>query len=281
MPLRGIVLISAQADIPARRREESLTIAQLLGDCVWDGYNFLPGVTPLPDGARPTTEQVRFLYSSIAAIVVARDEPKLMRSLCWIRSRTSIWVSRGIRRWRSLVSATAPCLTSPRPGIQLARTQSSKSASGMLLRGELGSGQAIPLFVNQRSHSNKAHTYHPRRLAPGLDPGAALDAVERELTHDPPYGAKVTFTNGQKALSFCAPIPQPWLDNALNHAAKVRMQSVHGRLVSQLISWTSEHPCCHNAPRHSMAQSPWRMGEAGASRSLRSLPPSFLDVTSW
>jgi hypothetical protein len=49
----------------------------------------------------------------------------------------------------------------------------------------------------------------------------ALDAVERELTRDPPYGAKVTFSNGQKAPSFRAPIPQPWLDAALNHAAEV------------------------------------------------------------
>jgi hypothetical protein len=49
----------------------------------------------------------------------------------------------------------------------------------------------------------------------------ALDAVERELTRDPPYGAKVTFSNGQKAPSFRAPIPQPWLDAALDHAAEV------------------------------------------------------------
>jgi len=53
------------------------------------------------------------------------------------------------------------------------------------------------------------------RLPPTCDPDRALKAVERCLTDNPPYGAKVQFLNGQAGPGWNAPAFAPWLWSAL------------------------------------------------------------------
>ncbi len=57
------------------------------------------------------------------------------------------------------------------------------------------------------------------RLPPHADPDAVLAALERALTADPPYGARVTFERGGGAWGWAAPPTASWLDDALQSAA--------------------------------------------------------------
>jgi acetylornithine deacetylase/succinyl-diaminopimelate desuccinylase-like protein len=54
------------------------------------------------------------------------------------------------------------------------------------------------------------------RLPPSVDPKAALAAVERALTTDVPYGAKVTLSAPEEGPGWNAPPTAPWLQNALD-----------------------------------------------------------------
>jgi acetylornithine deacetylase/succinyl-diaminopimelate desuccinylase-like protein len=58
------------------------------------------------------------------------------------------------------------------------------------------------------------------RLPPTCDHEAALAALERTLTTDPPYGAKVTFEHGHSGPGWNAPTFAPWLQAALDHASQ-------------------------------------------------------------
>lgn len=53
------------------------------------------------------------------------------------------------------------------------------------------------------------------RLPPTADSAAALSAIERALTTDVPYGAKVTLSGVEHAGGWNAPEPSPWLSEAL------------------------------------------------------------------
>ena len=53
------------------------------------------------------------------------------------------------------------------------------------------------------------------RLPPTCDAAAALAAIERAVTADPPYGARVTFTDTRHADGWNAPSFAPWLEEAL------------------------------------------------------------------
>ncbi|MFM2072321.1 MAG: hypothetical protein RLZZ623_2584 [Actinomycetota bacterium] len=57
------------------------------------------------------------------------------------------------------------------------------------------------------------------RLPPTCDNEAALAAVEKIITSDPPYGAHVTTANGQSAPGWSAPSFAPWLQTALDEAS--------------------------------------------------------------
>ena len=57
------------------------------------------------------------------------------------------------------------------------------------------------------------------RLPPTCDPQAASDALHRALTTDPPYGARVTFTERHHAPGWDAPATAPWLADALDAAS--------------------------------------------------------------
>lgn len=57
------------------------------------------------------------------------------------------------------------------------------------------------------------------RLPPSANPPAALAAVERALTTDVPYGAKVTLSRQESGPGWNAPPTAPWLADALNAAA--------------------------------------------------------------
>ena len=59
------------------------------------------------------------------------------------------------------------------------------------------------------------------RLPPTADARAALDALQRTLTADPPSGAKVTFTVGDVANGWNAPAATPWLSEAVNDASTI------------------------------------------------------------
>jgi acetylornithine deacetylase/succinyl-diaminopimelate desuccinylase-like protein len=57
------------------------------------------------------------------------------------------------------------------------------------------------------------------RVPPTTDAAAAADAVERRLTADPPYGAKVTVRRGSAEPGWHAPRDAPWLARAIDKAS--------------------------------------------------------------
>ena len=57
------------------------------------------------------------------------------------------------------------------------------------------------------------------RIPPTCDHVLARDAVERALTTDPPYGARVTFAGADSAPGWNAPSTAPWLAAALDEAS--------------------------------------------------------------
>ncbi|MEI6495568.1 MAG: M20/M25/M40 family metallo-hydrolase [Actinomycetota bacterium] len=57
------------------------------------------------------------------------------------------------------------------------------------------------------------------RLPPTCDAEAALAAIERALTTDPPYGARVQFLNTNSGSGWNAPSFAPWLQSALDEAS--------------------------------------------------------------
>jgi acetylornithine deacetylase/succinyl-diaminopimelate desuccinylase-like protein len=58
------------------------------------------------------------------------------------------------------------------------------------------------------------------RIPPTCDPKVAAAALERALTTDPPYGAKVTFVADHVAPGWNAPTFAPWLDESLQRASQ-------------------------------------------------------------
>jgi acetylornithine deacetylase/succinyl-diaminopimelate desuccinylase-like protein len=58
------------------------------------------------------------------------------------------------------------------------------------------------------------------RLPPTCDHQAALAAVERTLTADPPYGATVTWDHAHAAPGWNAPTFSPWLETALDQVSQ-------------------------------------------------------------
>jgi len=59
------------------------------------------------------------------------------------------------------------------------------------------------------------------RLPPTCDGEAALAAVERCLTDQPPYGARVQFLHGHTGPGWNAPAFAPWLQSALDEASTI------------------------------------------------------------
>jgi acetylornithine deacetylase/succinyl-diaminopimelate desuccinylase-like protein len=57
------------------------------------------------------------------------------------------------------------------------------------------------------------------RIPPTADPVAAADAIERRLTADPPYGARVTVHRGSAEAGWHAPPEAPWLGRAVESAS--------------------------------------------------------------
>jgi acetylornithine deacetylase/succinyl-diaminopimelate desuccinylase-like protein len=57
------------------------------------------------------------------------------------------------------------------------------------------------------------------RVPPTADPVAAADAIERRLTADPPYGARVTVHRGSAEAGWHAPPETPWLARAVESAS--------------------------------------------------------------
>ena len=57
------------------------------------------------------------------------------------------------------------------------------------------------------------------RLPPTADGGRAQAAIEKALTTDVPYGARVTLSGVEAADGWCAPELQPWLATALDDAS--------------------------------------------------------------
>jgi acetylornithine deacetylase/succinyl-diaminopimelate desuccinylase-like protein len=58
------------------------------------------------------------------------------------------------------------------------------------------------------------------RLPPTCDADAALAAIGRALTADPPYGARVTFTGREAGPGWNAPPFAPWLEESLQRASQ-------------------------------------------------------------
>lgn len=58
------------------------------------------------------------------------------------------------------------------------------------------------------------------RIPPTLDPKKAKDVLEKVLTSDPPYGAKVTLQCHEPAPGWNAPELAPWLGDALEEASE-------------------------------------------------------------
>ena len=58
------------------------------------------------------------------------------------------------------------------------------------------------------------------RIPPRVDPKVAAEAVTRVLEKDPPYGAKVKFSDVSSNAGWDAPEMAPWLDKALDDASQ-------------------------------------------------------------
>src|SRR6185503_8574727 len=58
------------------------------------------------------------------------------------------------------------------------------------------------------------------RIPPRVDPQAAAAAVKQLLEKDPPYGAKVSFSDANVSSGWDAPEMAPWLDKALDTASR-------------------------------------------------------------
>jgi acetylornithine deacetylase/succinyl-diaminopimelate desuccinylase-like protein len=58
------------------------------------------------------------------------------------------------------------------------------------------------------------------RIPPRVDPKVAADAIKQALEKDPPYGAKVTFSDIGANAGWDAPEIAPWLDKALDAASR-------------------------------------------------------------
>jgi acetylornithine deacetylase/succinyl-diaminopimelate desuccinylase-like protein len=58
------------------------------------------------------------------------------------------------------------------------------------------------------------------RIPPRVDPDAAVAAVKQLLEKDPPYGAKVSFTNTNVSSGWDAPEMAPWLESTLEAASQ-------------------------------------------------------------
>jgi acetylornithine deacetylase/succinyl-diaminopimelate desuccinylase-like protein len=57
------------------------------------------------------------------------------------------------------------------------------------------------------------------RIPPTADAEVAIDALERRLSADPPYGAQVTVRRGSAEAGWHAPPELPWLARAINRAS--------------------------------------------------------------
>jgi len=57
------------------------------------------------------------------------------------------------------------------------------------------------------------------RIPPTADADVAIDALERRLTADPPYGARVTVRRGSAEAGWHAPPELPWLAQAIDRAS--------------------------------------------------------------
>jgi acetylornithine deacetylase/succinyl-diaminopimelate desuccinylase-like protein len=57
------------------------------------------------------------------------------------------------------------------------------------------------------------------RIPPTADADVAIDALERRLTADPPYGARVTVRRGSAEAGWHAPPELPWLAHAIDRAS--------------------------------------------------------------
>src|SRR5665213_4428885 len=68
------------------------------------------------------------------------------------------------------------------------------------------------------------------RLPPLVEGDAAAKALRQLLEADPPYGAKVTFSDGHGATGWSAPLTAPWLTAALDRAST----SVYGKPVAAM-----------------------------------------------
>jgi len=58
------------------------------------------------------------------------------------------------------------------------------------------------------------------RIPPRVDPNVAAEAVKQALEKDPPYGAKVSFSDINANAGWDAPEMAPWLDKALDAASQ-------------------------------------------------------------
>eukprot|EP01129_Flabellula_baltica_P015804 TRINITY_DN817_c0_g2_i1.p1 TRINITY_DN817_c0_g2~~TRINITY_DN817_c0_g2_i1.p1 ORF type:complete len:479 (+),score=131.30 TRINITY_DN817_c0_g2_i1:37-1473(+) len=58
------------------------------------------------------------------------------------------------------------------------------------------------------------------RIPPGVDKDVVAEALRRELTRDPPYGAQVTTENGFQANGWHSPPLEQWLESSVNEASE-------------------------------------------------------------
>jgi acetylornithine deacetylase/succinyl-diaminopimelate desuccinylase-like protein len=58
------------------------------------------------------------------------------------------------------------------------------------------------------------------RLPPTLDPRKATEILQRELTRDPPHGARVQFEVEKASTGWNAPTLAPWLEHAIDQASQ-------------------------------------------------------------
>lgn len=114
------------------------------------------------------------------------------------------------------VRSEPPWVTEPVDGDPVDLLLASTWAPALSVTGLGGAPKPEEAGNVQRAHTEAALSL---RLPPGVDAGAAAEAVERALTTDVPAGARATLTVQSAESGWAAPATAPWLSAALDDAS--------------------------------------------------------------
>ena len=123
---------------------------------------------------------------------------------------------------KTLISSTMPVL----PGVKFGASESELALRNtwkptLTLTGMDGMPNCASAGNVLRKETSLALSF---RFPPIVDPDLATQAIKKELTRDPPFGAKVTFDAEFSGPGWMAPKQTPWCTKLLNAASKAGYQ---------------------------------------------------------